>query len=156
MGMECGDYQRGRYCMETHQYRHKIVTLKKVTKNNKIPVAKKRNRTWTQNHIAIQDGYMELVKQNQRAPTLAQISAHSKLSMLTIQKHIRELKFEPVKMVERVLTPQVTLALFKAALKENIRAIELWYKLFEGYSERIQVETDHKIYVTTAKPPKRK
>jgi len=127
---------------------------KKVDKSSTNPSTEKdRNKTWTENHLAIKNAYLDLVKENKKAPTIREVAAKSGLSNLTIQRHINELKFEPSMMVERVLTKEVVLSLFQATQKKSVRAIEAWFRVIEGHSDKIEVK--HQVITVSVQEPKK-
>lgn len=116
--------------------------MAKVSKDREERAVKKRNTTWTRNQIAIQESYLTLAAKLQRAPTIAEVVKESGLSHVTVEKHIQAIVFEPTKTLERIFTPNVTKALLEAAEDKNIKAIELWYKIFENWREKVEVKHD--------------
>jgi len=108
---------------------------KKVIKSNK----KKIRKDWTEHHAIIRDAYILLIKKHQRCPTLQELSDDTKYTILTIRKHLAELKFDAMKTDLRVLTPDVLLAIAQSARKGNPSSQKLWLQVVEGFSEQSNI-----------------
>ncbi len=94
------------------------------------------NITWHVNQAIIQDAYIKLIKQLQRCPTMLEISEHVNLSIKTLEKHVKDLKFEPTKELMRTLTPDVVMAIAESAKKGSSSSQKLWMQIMEGWTER--------------------
>ena len=94
------------------------------------------NITWHVNQAIIQNAYIKLIKQLQRCPTMLEISEHVNLSIKTLEKHVKDLKFEPTKELMRTLTPDVVMAIAESAKKGSSSSQKLWMQIMEGWTER--------------------
>ena len=99
-----------------------------------------KNIAWQRNQALIQESYIELVKELKRCPTILEVSENVNLSINTINKHIKELKFEPLKSSLRALTPDVLIAIAKSARKGSAASQKLWVQLMEGWTEKQDID----------------
>lgn len=106
-----------------------------------------KNITWQINQALIQDAYIKLIKQLQRCPTTLEVSKEVNLSISTLDKHIKDLKFEPTKELIRTLTPDVVMAIANSARKGSSASQKLWMQIMEGWAERQEVE--HSVITVT-------
>ena len=104
----------------------------------KLPSEIQKNITWQTNQALIQDAYLKLIVELKRCPTRLEISKETNLSDTTINKHVKEFKFEPVNESLRLLTPDIITAIYKSSRKGNAASQKLWLQLFEGFSERLE------------------
>lgn len=104
-----------------------------------------RNITWQVNQKVIQETYLQLIQELKRCPTTQEVSERAKLSVSTIDKHIAELKFEPVKNPLRTLTPDVIVSIYNSARKGNSASQKLWFQLMEGWSESQEIKFKNSI-----------
>jgi len=81
-----------------------------------------------------------------KAPSNREIAKRTGLHIKTVERHQKELTFEPLKCPQRNLTPLVINNHYKLALK-NPSALKLWYQIMEGWVEKSEVETSGKIIV---------
>ena len=98
-----------------------------------------KNITWELNHQIIRDSYMDLIKLNQKKPTIKQVSEDCKLSMTTIHKHLKSLKFDPLRHPLRILTDDVLLSIASSAKAGSSSSQKLWVQIFEGWSEKQEI-----------------
>jgi len=112
------------------------IDKKKITR--KLSQEDTRNKTWQINQALIQDAYLKLIIDKKRCPTRFELSQETKLSEPTINKHVKEFKFEPVNESLRLLTPDIVTAIYKSSRKGNAASQKLWLQLFEGFSERLE------------------
>ena len=98
-----------------------------------------KNITWELNHQLIRDSYMELIKRNQKKPTIKEVSDDCRLSMTTINKHLKSLKFDPLRHPLRILTDDVLLAIASAAKGGSSSSQKLWMQVCEGWSEKQEI-----------------
>ncbi len=110
---------------------------KKVSKSNKK--SKPARKDWTEHHAKIRDEYIKLVSIHKRCPTLQELSNGTKYTILTIRRHLSELKFEAIKSDMRVLTPDVLLAIANTAKKGSSSSQKLWLQVVEGFSEQSDI-----------------
>jgi len=94
------------------------------------------NITYDLNHQIIRDSYVRLIKNLKRKPTIAEVSKDCNLSHNTIDKHIKDLKFDPLKHPLRMLTEDVMLSIANSAKKGSSASQKLWMQICENYSER--------------------
>lgn len=109
------------------------------------------NITWHVNQAIIQDAYIKLIKQLQRCPTMLEISEHVNLSIKTLEKHVKDLKFEPTKELMRTLTPDVVMAIAESAKKGSSSSQKLWMQIMEGWTEKQEIEHSGKIITVTVR-----
>ena len=112
------------------------IDKKKVTR--KLSQEDSRNKTWQINQALIQDAYLNLIVKLKRCPTRLELSQETNLSEPTINKHVKEFKFEPVHESLRLLTPDIITSIYKSSRKGNAASQKLWLQLFEGFSERLE------------------
>ena len=98
-----------------------------------------KNITWELNHQIIRDSYMNLIKLNQKKPTIKQVSEDCKLSMTTINKHLKSLKFDPLRHPLRILTDDVLLSIASSAKAGSSSSQKLWVQILEGWSEKQEI-----------------
>ena len=67
---------------------------------------------------------------------MLEISEHVNLSIKTLEKHVKDLKFEPTKELMRTLTPDVVMAIAESAKKGSSSSQKLWMQIMEGWTER--------------------
>jgi hypothetical protein len=95
---------------------------------------------------------MELVKETM----LAYFAEHGKLPSArileeltglhknTVQKHVRSMKFEPLKSPFRLLTPAVLEAIYKRVVNTGDPvAAKLWLQVMEGWKEKSEQDVKH-------------
>lgn len=109
---------------------------KKVTKSNK----KKERKDWTEHQAKIRDEYINIVALKKRCPTLRELSDATKYTILTIRRHLSELKFDAMKTDMRVLTPDVLLAIANSARKGSAASQKLFLQVVEGFSEQSSID----------------
>ena len=107
-----------------------------------------KNITWDYNHSIIRDSYVKLIKELERKPTYAEVSKDCNLSHVTIEKHIKSLKFNPAKHPLRILTEDVIMSIAGSAIDGSHGSQKLWMQIIEGWSERTVLEHEGKIDVT--------
>ena len=106
------------------------------------------NISWDLNHSIIRDSYVKLIKELERKPTISEVVEDSGLSRTTIKKHLKELKFNPVKSPLRILTEDVIMSIANSAMDGSHGSQKLWMQILEGWSERTVLEHEGKIDVT--------
>ena len=106
--------------------------------NNKLSESG-RNITWDLNHQIIRDSYVNLIRELERKPTYEEVAKDSKLSINTIKKHIKELKFDPLKHPLRVLTDDILISIAKSAKEGSYASQKLWMQVCEGWSEKQEI-----------------
>ena len=107
-----------------------------------------KNVTWEYNHSIIRDAYVTLIQSLKRKPTIAEVSENCNLCVDTINKHIRELKFDPLKHPLRVLTDDVIISIISSAKNGSAGSQKLWMQLCEGCSEKTIIEHEGQIDLT--------
>ena len=95
---------------------------------------KKHNITWQRNQALIAETYIKLGSDLGRCPTIREIALKLKVSKTTIEKHIKELEFEPMTSPLRALTPDVLLNIYKLT-KTQSASQKLWLQVMEGWKE---------------------
>lgn len=106
-----------------------------------MPDTEKRAKHWELNHRKIRDAYIQLIKEKQGMPTMSEISTITGLSHSTVQRHLDDLHFEPLKHPLRILTPDVILAIANSARKGSAMSQKLWMQLMEGWVEHHDITT---------------
>lgn len=92
------------------------------------------------NEVLIHDTFLRLLHENKgRKPTLRELADATGLGFKTVQRHVDELVFEPLKDSMRVLTPDVITSLWKKSLAGNVPAIKLWLQVKEGWREAADI-----------------
>ena len=114
---------------------------KELSKSNK-------NVSWQLNHSIIRDSYVKLIQELKRKPTIKEVSENCNLCVDTINKHIRELKFDPLKHPLRVLTDDVIISIISSAKNGSAGSQKLWMQLCEGWSEKTIIEHEGQIDLT--------
>lgn len=109
-------------------------TKKEKSKNlsettEKVRIDKMRNQA------IVQQAYIDLIKNLKRCPTILEVSEHVNLSAVTIEKHISEMKFEPIQSPMRSLTPDVLASIYNSARKGQSASQKLWLQVMEGWVE---------------------
>lgn len=112
-------------------------TDKENTNNGKGQGAKRADGEY--NHQVIRQAYVDLIKKLKRRPSFAEVAAYTDLSVPTIARHIKDLKFEPLKHPLRVLTDDILLSVANEARKGKYWHSRLWFQLAEGWSEDVNV-----------------
>ena len=108
-----------------------------MTKQSNKPLGKTgKNITYELNHSLIHDSYVKLIEQLKRKPTIAEVAEDCKLSHNTIDFHIKNLKFDPLKHPLRVLSEGVLIAIAKSAKDGSSASQKLWMQLTEGWTEK--------------------
>ncbi|NQU87294.1 MAG: hypothetical protein HQ541_16190 [Mariniphaga sp.] len=104
-----------------------------------------KNITYDLNHQIIRDSYVKLIKNLKRKPTIAEVSKDCNLSHNTIDKHIKELKFNPLKHPLRILSDDVILSIVNSAKKGSSASQKLWMQICEGWTEKQVIEHEGEI-----------
>ena len=104
-----------------------------------------KNITWDYNHSIIRDSYVKLIKELERKPTYAEVSKDCNLSHVTIEKHIKSLKFNPAKHPLRILTEDVIMSIAGSAMDGSHGSQKLWMQIIEGWSERQVIKHEGQI-----------
>lgn len=100
----------------------------------------KENYTWASNHEIITNAFLTLVEKNKRRPTYLQLAKETLLNVGTIKKHIDKLEFRPTKHPFRMLTDNVLLAIYHAAMAGKPQSQKLWLQVLENFQEKNIVE----------------
>jgi len=98
-----------------------------------------KNITWDLNHRIIRDSYIKLIKLYQKKPTIKEVSEDCNLSMTTIDKHLKNLQFDPLKHPLRILTEDVILSIASSAKAGSSASQKLWMQICEGWSEKQEI-----------------
>jgi len=99
----------------------------------------KRNVTWQANQKLLQEAYIELIQELKRCPTRKEISDAVNLSETTIQKHIVEMKFDPISHPLRVLTNDVIASIYDSSKNGSSASQKLWMQIMEGWREKTDI-----------------
>jgi len=110
-----------------------------ISKNDILSTADKKRSDWEFNQVTIQDAFVKLLKKKKRKPTAAELSEHTGLSVSTIDRHVKQMKFEMQSDTWRTLTPTVIHAIHKGAVRGGVFAQKLWLQVVEGWSEDINL-----------------
>ena len=117
-----------------------------MAKSDKKELGKTGNNiTYELNHSLIRNSYIKLIKNLKRKPTILEVSKDCNLSTNTIDKHIKELKFDPLKHPLRILTEDVILSIVNSAKKGSSASQKLYMQICEGWSERQIFEHEGEI-----------
>lgn len=98
-----------------------------------------RNITWDLNHSIIRDSYVKLIQSLERKPTYKEVSEDCKLSEKTIKKHIKSIKFDPLKHPLRILTDDVLISIANSSKNGSAASQKLWMQICEGWSEKQEI-----------------
>ena len=114
----------------------------------------KKNRTYRSNHALINEAYIKLASELKRCPTISEIGDEVDLSALTIEKHVKELKFNPMESPLRYLTNDVLLSIYNSARKGRSASQKLWLQVMEGWAEKSEINLggDVEINIMPLKP----
>ena len=104
-----------------------------------------KNITYEINHSLIHDSYVKLIKELKRKPTIAEVAKDCNLSHNTIDSHIKDLKFDPLKHPLRVLTEDVILSIASSAKSGSAASQKLWMQICEGWTEKQVLEHEGEI-----------
>lgn len=107
-------------------------------------MADKKNKTWQTNQSLIQQAYIVLAKELRRCPTIVEISDEVDISVTTIEKHVKEIEFEPVEHPLRVLTNDVLFSIYTSARKGRTGSQKLWLQVMEGWKEKSEIDLGFK------------
>jgi len=104
---------------------------------------KKKRRDLAYSEAIVRDAFLKLLRDNKgRMPSARELSKKTGYSPRTIEKRIKEMKFEPEKSLARVLTKDVVLAIYRTAMKGNHNAQKLWMQIQEQWSDRLDVTSN--------------
>ena len=95
---------------------------------------------WQMNHWAITNFIVAHLEKNNTFPSNKEIAAATKLTVRSIEKHKKYLKFSRFKQYT-VLSDRVLMAVFNRAIKDSTSDAKLWFQLVEGWSEKF----DHNL-----------
>ena len=112
---------------------------------------KKKNITWELNHSIIRDSYVNLIQSLKRKPTYKEVSEKCGLSEMTIKKHIKTLKFVPLKHPLRILTDDVIISIVSSSKNGSSSSQKLYMQLLEGWSEKTIIEHEGQIDLTNVR-----
>ncbi len=111
--------------------------MKKVAKS-RTP-AKKKRKDWDEHQAEIRDAYIRIAAIKKHCPTIRELAAEAGFAKATIEKHIKEIKFEPIKSKMRILTPDILIAIFNSAKRGSSSSQKLWLQVMEGFSEQSNI-----------------
>jgi len=114
-------------------------------------VESRKNITWELNHQIIRDSYVKLIKELERKPTYAEVSKDCNLSHVTIEKHIKSLKFNPSKHPLRILTDDVILSIIGSARDGSSASQKLYMQICEGWTEKQIMEHEGELNLNDAR-----
>ena len=97
--------------------------------------------------MVIRDSFIKLIERLKKKPTYPEIAKDCGLSESTIQKHIEELEFDPMRHPLRMLSDNVLIAIYDSAIGGNVRAQKLWFQVLEGWNEKQEIR--HSGYTPT-------
>ncbi len=106
-----------------------------------MPNTEKRAKHWEANHRSIRDAYIQLVTELKGMPMIQEVAKRAGLGYSTVQRHLDDLHFEPLKHPLRILTPDVILAIANSARKGSAMSQKLWMQLMEGWAEKHDITT---------------
>lgn len=96
---------------------------------------------WQGNNILISDCYFKYLKEKKRIPTYAEIATDTRLSKMTVRRHIEALDFEKLAKTYKPLTESVMIKHFTEILtKGNPQLVKLWYEVIEQVKTKQQIE----------------
>ena len=105
---------------------------KKVCKSVEIRKDKKINM------ILIRDAILEYIHDNNKPPTLLELSKKLKIHSNTISKHIKEINFDTEESIYRTFTPDVVMSIINSSKKGSSASQKLYMQIFEKFSERLE------------------
>jgi len=105
---------------------------KKVCKNVRIRKDKEVNA------ILIRDGILQYLHEHGKPPTDTELAKVLKLHRNTINKHIKEIKFESSESIYRTFTPDVIMSIINSCKKGSSASQKLYMQIFEKFSERLE------------------
>jgi len=100
---------------------------------------------WARNQAVIQQAYIELIRSLKRCPTVLEVSQKVNLSINAIDRHIKQMKFQPLQSPMRSLTPDVLASIYNSARKGQSASQKLWLQVMEGWSETQVLEFKNSI-----------
>ncbi len=98
-----------------------------------------RRPDWDVNHENIKEAFLRLLKENSgKRPSFRELSNETGLHVNTISKHVKGLTIE-MDGVYKLLTEDVVISIYKAAVKGNVSAMKLWFQVVNGWVEPSEV-----------------
>lgn len=109
-----------------------------MVRKNKLKKGDK-NITWENNQQIISEAYFELIKENNRPPTLGAIAKKTGISRQTVCEHIKTINVDTLstKTPHRLLAERVIMQLAKNG---DAASAKLLFQLLLGYNEKSSVD----------------
>lgn len=126
--------------------RHKVTQNPPTVDGSLFPVVLKeseeqhRYKEWDRNHVLIKEAYLTLMVDLLRFPTQTEVAVKCDLSRETVNRHLSEMTFEPIKHPARILTDEVIKSIAQASFKGNSASQKLWLQVMEGWVEKTEQE----------------
>lgn len=108
-------------------------TLVKVEKEKQTPKAVNRRKDWRDNHALVLDTFLRLMKTYKRKPTLDELANQTGLSVQAVSRHLKTDEFTDTKEDLRILTSNVLLSIYSAAMQGKTQSQRLWLEVVEGW-----------------------
>jgi len=104
-----------------------------------------------QNEVALHDAFIKLLLDYKRRPTYRELADYTGLHYNTVRKHMKNVHDRTIEELKktnladfRILTQDVILGIFKAALDGNVGSQKLWLQLVEGWREGMDMTSNGK------------
>jgi len=120
----------------------KSADVAETVANRTTAKSEERTKTrldWETNQVMIQEAFIKLLKKKKRKPTAVELAEETGLSTRSIDRHIKQMKFDMQNDTWRALTPAVMHSIFKGATRGGVFAQKLWLQVVESWSEDINV-----------------
>jgi len=117
----------------------------KKRKTSPEQAEQKRRMDWEINHARIKETFITLIKEHKRTPTLTEMAKATRLGRKTIERHVKDIKFDAMLHPLRVLTEEVILSIFVSAKQGNSGSQKLWLQLFESFTDKTEKTVIHEF-----------
>jgi len=96
----------------------------------------KRRTDYENSQISISKAFEKLVEKEERIPTYEELAKATGLTKKTVYRHFKDYDFNVYKDKFRGLTEKIVMKAAQLAKKGNVKAIELYLKVIENWSEK--------------------
>ena len=119
-----------------------------ITQNTTKSKEEATYKNYLENTAKINDFVVAFVKESKglKTPYYTAIAEGTGLHYNTVLNHYKELKFKPMNAPQRSFTPNVINNLYNQTHKSPAAA-KLWFQIMEGWTEKMEVQTDLTINV---------
>lgn len=106
-----------------------------MSKEEKLDDKDQKRVDWEKNQDIVREEVIRLINIEKKFPAMSLISRNTGLAYITIRRHIKVLKFEPMKNPLRVMNDDVLMNLIELS-KTHPSAAKLWFQLMEDWQEK--------------------